>query len=907
MALLERLQILIDADGKGAVSEFHKVGDVAEKEAARAEKGIERTAKRMQSIGSIAALGGVAALGGFAALAKMSDEADKEQLKLQNSIKNSNKVFKDQGSALVELAGDLQQKTAADADAVVGAQALLVQFGLTESQVSQLSPLVVDLSRKMGIDLDQAAKAVGKSVDGSAGALKKMGIDVDATKVKTDGFGATMDALRGSVAGFAEQEGATFSGQLERLRNNLGDIGENVGKGAAGVLSSLAGSAASGAAALNELNPGILTAVGGLGTTAAITATVAGGFVFAAGKALEFANEVRAGNTALVKVGEDGTRSLTKVGKAAAGVAIVGSVVGIVETIAAVSNAIQNIDGQASKAMDKFRESLNGTGADAAKAFEDLARIEDETASVTGAFQSIGAEFKLGDLSVDVERFDDAFKSVLDNFGPEAAQKVVSGLRSQNNELDKNSDNYKRNAEILNESQGRIDSRRKALTEATRAERDQKRAVEEAIKVADQEEATYDGLVTSLKKYAERLKSLTVEYDAAAAGARGFSSAIERSTGIDDQLQSALSFNEALLGVNETLGALPKNVDALGVAFNTATDDSINAARVAVENFLKLGDQVRGFLSTFIQNGDVEGARRVAATIREQLTQKLTEQGFTPEQIQQYLGLAGVTDAQIDVAIKFAGAEAEMVKLQSQLQLFQQELTDAPVEVRVAINDALLAGDLDLARSLIETWVAATSGSPDAKVKIEALIAKYPQMAPVAAALQKEADANVVEQPVTANTGPATSKVWAWRVLQQGMAVEVPVKAKIDGSWRGVIGSLTGAASKSQAPQWTPTSQRPYPGANGMGGQDLNFLTPRAMGGPVNPNDTYLVGERGPEVFRPKVAGDIIPNHQLGAATQGAGPTTIREGHTFNIQSTDPVRTALEVVRRERDAEFLWG
>ena len=224
-----------------------------------------------------------------------------------------------------------------------------------------------------------------------------------------------------------------------------------------------------------------------------------------------------------------------------------------------------------------------------------------------------------------------------------------------------------------------------------------------------------------------------------------------------------------------------------------------------------------------------------------------------------------------------------------------------------SINDALLAGDLDLARSLIETWVAATSGSPDAKVKIEALIAKYPQMAPVAAALQKEADANVVEQPVTANTGPATSKVWAWRVLQQGMAVEVPVKAKIDGSWRGVIGSLTGAASKSQAPQYVPSFDKPYPGANGMGGQDLNFLTPRAMGGPVNPNDTYLGGERGPEVFRPKVAGDIIPNHQLGAATQGAGPTTIREGHTFNIQSTDPVRTALEVVRRERDAEFLWG
>lgn len=38
----------------------------------------------------------------------------------------------------------------------------------------------------------------------------------------------------------------------------------------------------------------------------------------------------------------------------------------------------------------------------------------------------------------------------------------------------------------------------------------------------------------------------------------------------------------------------------------------------------------------------------------------------------------------------------------------------------------------------------------------------------------------------------------------------------------------------------------------------------RAKGGPVSPSKAYVVGERGPEVFQPKVPGSIIPNHALG-------------------------------------------
>ena len=56
-------------------------------------------------------------------------------------------------------------------------------------------------------------------------------------------------------------------------------------------------------------------------------------------------------------------------------------------------------------------------------------------------------------------------------------------------------------------------------------------------------------------------------------------------------------------------------------------------------------------------------------------------------------------------------------------------------------------------------------------------------------------------------------------------------------------------------------------------------LEPRADGGPVSAGSTYLVGERGPEIFTPRQSGSIIPNEQIG----GSGPVNVN----FNITAND--------------------
>lgn len=52
----------------------------------------------------------------------------------------------------------------------------------------------------------------------------------------------------------------------------------------------------------------------------------------------------------------------------------------------------------------------------------------------------------------------------------------------------------------------------------------------------------------------------------------------------------------------------------------------------------------------------------------------------------------------------------------------------------------------------------------------------------------------------------------------------------------------------------------------------------KASGGPVSSGQTYLVGENGPELFRPSSSGSIVPNNRLAANNNQGGPIEIKIG-----------------------------
>lgn len=55
----------------------------------------------------------------------------------------------------------------------------------------------------------------------------------------------------------------------------------------------------------------------------------------------------------------------------------------------------------------------------------------------------------------------------------------------------------------------------------------------------------------------------------------------------------------------------------------------------------------------------------------------------------------------------------------------------------------------------------------------------------------------------------------------------------------------------------------------------------RAGGGPVMPNTAYIVGERGPELFMPSAAGQVIPNGAMAGSGRGGGGLVVNQELQF--------------------------
>lgn len=97
-------------------------------------------------------------------------------------------------------------------------------------------------------------------------------------------------------------------------------------------------------------------------------------------------------------------------------------------------------------------------------------------------------------------------------------------------------------------------------------------------------------------------------------------------------------------------------------------------------------------------------------------------------------------------------------------------------------------------------------------------------------------------------------------------------------AFRGLINDMIAQFLKLQA-------QRAFLalfGDDKNSGMLMNFfrfaVSGRANGGPVSANTPYIIGEMGPELFVPRSAGTVVPNHQLG------GGTTVVN---YNIQAVD--------------------
>ena len=87
------------------------------------------------------------------------------------------------------------------------------------------------------------------------------------------------------------------------------------------------------------------------------------------------------------------------------------------------------------------------------------------------------------------------------------------------------------------------------------------------------------------------------------------------------------------------------------------------------------------------------------------------------------------------------------------------------------------------------------------------------------------------------------------------------------------------------------------PIVKGIGGLiDKVFGGGKAAGGPVTGGTTYLVGEKGPELFTPGSSGNIIPNNRLVAGGGGGGSINITVNGAIDAEGT--ARQIVDILNR---------
>lgn len=450
--MTERLAFLISANADSAIRAFEKTANSAEKELGKAENKIDKVGGSLSKFGAGGmAFAGVAgaALMGFA---KEAESAEQQSRKLGNSIENAGTFAVGAQDRLEELAKEIQNVTTADGDAIIGMQSLLAQFGFTEEQIKSLTPLVVDLSSKMGIDMDVAAKAVAKSATGSTTALKKMGIQVDETSSGGDSFKATMDALAGTVGGFARKEAETFSGKIDQLKVSLGDLQEGIGSGVIDVFSGAIGGATGLSQALGDIDPDIQNTAGQIAGFATVAIGLASSLSFVAGQAIKMRDRF---------VDADG--KMNAFGKTAAFAGGALGALALAQTVGTVLNEISDASGNVDRKLQSLVISLGDIenaavdSTDPLQTFRDLVAAEGKGINLGNIFKDVGKEIKIagGDIGRDIEYIDSAFTKLMDT-SPELATNLLDVWTKQTDALDHNSTQYEDNMMLIDRYRERL-------------------------------------------------------------------------------------------------------------------------------------------------------------------------------------------------------------------------------------------------------------------------------------------------------------------------------------------------------------------------------------------------------------------------------------------------------------------
>ena len=214
-------------------AQLNMVSMAVEEAGAKSERGavaMEKLGESLKEIGkfAIAFFGIQAGMEFISGITEEFGKADEAARKLKNTLENvgSANLFGELTKQATEFA---EKFNYLDTYEVQNVFSKLITYGkLTEDQINETLPVIIDFAAKTGHSLDESAEVIIKALEGSSKGLKDFGINIKEAKTATgeampqaERFGFIMEQLKPRVKGAADAFQGGFSGSIAGFKKDL--------------------------------------------------------------------------------------------------------------------------------------------------------------------------------------------------------------------------------------------------------------------------------------------------------------------------------------------------------------------------------------------------------------------------------------------------------------------------------------------------------------------------------------------------------------------------------------------------------------------------------------------------------------------------------------------------------------
>ena len=226
MADIRTLKLALLADTKNFIDGLDKADKETRTFTNKLDDALKVGAAAFLAVGAAAATMAIK-VGIDAVQAAVADE--KAQATLAKTLENTTKATKDQVKAVEDYIDKTARATGISDDQLRPSLDRLVRSTKDVTKAQALQQLALDISAGTSKDLATVTEALSKGLDGNLGALKRIGVPLSESIIKSKDFDAAVKELSKTFEGQADVAANTFEGRMKRVRVAIDEAKEQLG------------------------------------------------------------------------------------------------------------------------------------------------------------------------------------------------------------------------------------------------------------------------------------------------------------------------------------------------------------------------------------------------------------------------------------------------------------------------------------------------------------------------------------------------------------------------------------------------------------------------------------------------------------------------------------------------------